>query len=162
MQFALKDATGCSTMDGMTISIDLPVNWRDIDGLGHMANTAYLDKGADARRDILAEHGLPVTEFFKRGIPPFMMRDEIEYRRESVWGQTVNVAWEIVAESDDHSHFTWQHDFTRDGKFLARVKCTGGWFDMATRSMSLPIPGFAEFSDRIRTPDCAVLPSLLK
>lgn len=145
----------------MTISIDLPVNWRDIDGLGHMANTAYLDKGADARRDIFTQHALPVTEFFARGISPFMMRDEIEYRRESVWGQTVSVSWQLVAESEDHTHFTWQHDFTRDGKFLARVRCTGGWFDLSTRSMSRPIDGVAEFSDKIRASDCATLPTLL-
>ena len=53
--------------------------WRTMDLNGHLANTAYLDLGADARMAFFAEHGLSPTEFKRLAIGPVVRKDELEY-----------------------------------------------------------------------------------
>lgn len=92
---------------------------------------------------------------------PFIMREEAEFRRESVWGDSVRVTAAISAASDDGSHWTWQHDFMRDDRLLARVRQTGGWLNMADRTMIAPPD---EVWSRFRTvfaADHEQLPSLI-
>lgn len=141
----------------------LTVGWRDIDGVGHMANTAYLDKAADVRATYMAEQDYPAHVMLRSGLGPIIMRDEVDYRRESVWCDQITVTWDVAGLSADGSHWIARHEFSRDGKFLARVQSTGGFLDLRTRTLATPPPEFeAIFASLARTDDFVELPSLIR
>lgn len=58
-------------------------SWADMDQHSDMANTAYLNKALDARMAFFTASGLPLGELMRRRIGGVMLKDELEYRRES-------------------------------------------------------------------------------
>lgn len=146
----------------MAYECELLVGWRDIDGVGHMANTAYLDKAADTRMLYFAEHGYSWNEFFADGFSPIVFKDEVEYRREARAMETVRFTAELAGWSEDHSHFRVRHDVYRGETFLARVQQTGGFLDLATRRLVPATERFVAVMESMAKPeDFEVLPSLV-
>lgn len=146
----------------MAYERELLVGWRDIDGVGHMANTAYLDKAADTRMLYFAEQGYSWNEFFADGFSPVIFKDEVEYRREARAMETVRFTAELAGWSADASQFTVRHNVYRGETFLARVQQTGGFIDLRTRRLVVATPRFAEVMETLERPeDFVVLPSLV-
>lgn len=113
--------------------------WGDMDFNGHMRNTAYLDKAADARLQFFAEHGFPMRELQRLGFGPVMQRDCIAYFREVHLLQVIAVSTELAGLSADGSRFVIRNRFQReDGALLACVDSTGGWLDLRERRLRAP------------------------
>jgi acyl-CoA thioester hydrolase len=116
----------------------LYVGWGDLDANGHMRNTAYLDKAADVRMYYFAEHGFPSREFARLAIGPVVRRDEIEYYRELRLLDPVTVTLQVEALSAEGARFVLRNEFWRDDRLVARVTTTGGWLDLAARTLVRP------------------------
>ena len=137
------------------------VRWGDMDSNAHMANTAYLDACVDVRLMYFHEHGFPMREFERLRLGPVVLRDELDYFRELRLLDPVRITLELSGISEDASRFRLRNEFFRqDGACAARVTSTGGWFDLATRKLTLPPPELAEALRRLhRSEDFQELPS---
>ena len=138
----------------------LQVRWSDIDFLGHMKNTAYLDAAVDVRFLYFESRGLTGRDFAALGVGPVVQRDEIEYFRELRFLDLYTVTHEIAGASEDFSRFKLHNEFFRpDGKLAARLTSTGGWLDLAGRKLIAPPPVIAAALDALaRTSDWTPLP----
>ena len=119
--------------------------WGDMDFNGHMRNTAYLDKSEDSRMMFFSENGFPMREFARLRLGPVVMKDEIEYFRETNLLENLTVTLAVAGLADDGSRFLLRNEFFRaDGKMAARVTSTGGWLDLAARKLVVPPPALQE------------------
>jgi acyl-CoA thioester hydrolase len=142
----------------------LVAGWGDMDFNAHMGNTAYLDKAVDVRMMFFAEHGFPVTEFARLRVGPVVMKDEVEYYRETQLLDELRVTLAIAGLADDGSRFRLRNEFFRaDGKPVAKLTSTGGWLDLAARKL-VPAPPamLATLELLTRTDDFEAMPSSVR
>jgi len=126
-------------MTAAPFSITTFAGWGDMDANAHMANFAYLNKCVDARMGFFKQHGFPVTEFAKRRIGPVLRRDELEYHREVGLHEPITVTLTLAGMADDGSRFRLVNEVLKeDGALAARVRCEGGWMDLAARRLIAP------------------------
>jgi acyl-CoA thioester hydrolase len=121
------------------------IRWSDCDANGHARNTAYSEYAVDVRMAYLAEHGFPYEKMVEAGVGPILTREEIEYRRELMLGETVAVDFELLGLTADRTRFRFVHRFTKaGGKPAARIVVDVVWMDMRTRRVAPPPPALAE------------------
>lgn len=114
--------------------------WGDIDFNSHMRNTAYLDKSADVRMMFFSENGFPMSEFKKLKMGPVIMKDEIDYFRETLFLSEFKITLSIAGMADDGSRLEFRNEFfhlggNSDGKMAARLNSTGGWISFENRQL---------------------------
>src|SRR5208283_4665741 len=108
----------------------------------HMANTAFLAKCVDVRLGFFSEHGFPMSELLRLKLGPVVQRDELEYRREVHLLEQVRVTLALAGLASDGSRWMMRNEFFRlDGKLSASVTSTGGWLDLAARTLTAPPVG---------------------
>lgn len=139
------------------------VGWGDVDPNGHMANTAYLDRAADARFLFFAEHGFSAPKFAAERVGPVIARDEIAYRKELRLAEEFTVDVRLLGLSRDGTRFRIENAFRNSaGELVATVRSDGVWFDLERRRPRRPPPeldavqrampraeSFAELPDRL-------------
>ena len=117
----------------------ITMGWGDMDFNAHTRNTAYLDKSADTRIMFFAENGFSTDEFRRMRIGPVVMKDEVEYFRETGLLDELDVALSLAGLSGDGSRYRLRNEFKRlDGTLCARVTSTGGWLNLAERKLMAP------------------------
>ncbi len=142
----------------------LLAGWADMDFNSHMANTAFLSKCGDVRMLFFSEHGFPMSEFVRLEMGPVVQKDEMEYFREVQLLEQVRVTLCAAGLASDGSRWLLRDEFFRtDGRLAARVTSTGGWLDLAARTLVAPP---AKLLDALgvlaRTDDFRTLPTSLK
>ena len=142
----------------------LVAGWGDMDFNAHMGNTAYLDKAVDVRMMFFAEHGFPVSEFTRLRVGPVVMKDEVEYYRETQLLDELRVTLAIAGLADDGSRFRLRNEFFRaDGKPVAKLTSTGGWLDLSARKLvPAPTTMLATLELLVRTDDFETMPSSVR
>lgn len=117
------------------------VGWGDLDGNGHMANRAFLDRAADTRVFLFAENGFPASRFASERIGPVILRDELVYRKELRLMDEYSVDLEFFGISFDGTRFDVGNTFrTASDEIAAIVRSQGLWFDLETRRPRIPPP----------------------
>jgi len=115
------------------------VGWSDVDGNGHMANTAFLDRAADTRFEFFAEHGFSAGRFIAEHVGPVIVRDEILYRKELRLLEEFTVDLEVLGLSSDGTRFELGNTFhDLAGELVASVASEGTWFDLDRRRPRAP------------------------
>jgi len=76
---------------------DLTVRSYEIDALGHVNHSIYLNWFEQARYDALAEGGLPHTELFERGWGVVVVRVEVDYHRPCFQGDGLTIVTLVEA-----------------------------------------------------------------
>jgi acyl-CoA thioester hydrolase len=126
-------------MTGKPFSMAAVAGWADMDDNAHMANFAYLNKCVDARMSFFKQQGFAVTDFAKRRIGPVLRRDELEYHREVGLLEPITVTLALAGMAVDGSRFRLLNEVLKEGGVLAaRVRCEGGWMDLAARKLIAP------------------------
>jgi acyl-CoA thioester hydrolase len=126
-------------MTGKPFSMAAVAGWADMDANAHMANFAYLNKCVDARMSFFKQQGFAVTDFARRRIGPVLRRDELEYHREVGLLEPVTVTLALAGMAVDGSRFRLLNEVLKEGGVLAaRVRCEGGWMDLAARKLIAP------------------------
>jgi acyl-CoA thioester hydrolase len=126
-------------MTGKPFSMAAVAGWADMDANAHMANFAYLNKCVDARMSFFKQQGFAVTDFAKRRIGPVLRRDELEYHREVGLLEPITVTLALAGMAVDGSRFRLLNEVLKEGGVLAaRVRCEGGWMDLAARKLIAP------------------------
>ncbi len=134
--------------------------WGDMDFNGHMGNTAYLDLAGDVRMMYFEENGFPMKRFEELHMGPVVMKDEIEYFREVMLLENIEVHHLIAGYSEDGSKFRIRNIFYRnDGKKAAIITSTGGWMDLKARKLIIPPSDlFNTIKNLVKTDDFMILP----
>ena len=116
------------------------VAWAQLDAVGHMANTAYLDVCVDVRFAWFESRGFSPADFFqKHRVGPVVRRDEVEYYRELRMLQRFTVNLMLAGASPDASRFRLRNEIRRaDGELAARITSHGGWLDLEARRLVVP------------------------
>jgi acyl-CoA thioester hydrolase len=152
------------TAEGAAFQARLEVRWDDVDGNRHVRNTAFSDFATHARFRLLAAHGFTQARLEELRFGPVMLREEIRYRREVMWGDELVVTVACAGLSDDGSHWLVHQDVVRaDGKAAAELTLEGGWLDLDSRRLIVPPDALAAVIQSLpHTPDYQTLPSLIR
>jgi acyl-CoA thioester hydrolase len=88
----------------------------------------------------------------------------LEYFREVNLLDNIRVTLMIAGLSDDGSRFCIQNEFyLPNGKLAARVRSTGGWMDLNTRKLTVPLPKMLQImKTTTKTEDFQEMASSLK
>lgn len=149
--------------DGI-FSCGFEVRWADLDGNRHVRNTAFSEYASHARFRLLAAHGFTVERLEALRFGPVMMREEIRYRREVLFGDTVRVNVMCAGLSADGSHWRVRQEVQRsDRKEAAILLIQGGWIDLDSRKAVAPPHALAAALQGLpQAADFEELPSLLR
>lgn len=140
------------------------VRWSDLDGNRHVRNTAFSEYASHTRFQLLAMHGFSPEKLESLRFGPVMLREEIRYRREVLFGDTLHVDVNCAALSSDGSHWRVCQEVHRsDGKSAAILTIQGGWIDLDSRKAAAPPGELSAVLQRLpRVNDFGELPSLLR
>ena len=148
----------------MAFEKSFEVTWAQLDPIGHMANTAYLDICVDVRFAWFESQGFSPADFQRHRVGPVVRRDEVDYYRELRMMQRFTVNLMLAGVSPDASRFRLRNEIRReDGELAARVTSLGGWLDLRARKLVAPPEGLAAAILALdRTDDFAPLESSVK
>ena len=117
---------------------DFEIRWSDVDGNGHMANSAYLNFMSHTRVGFLNEHGFSMKQLIEYGIGPVVFSEKIHYFKESFLGQTLTVTLAVAGLSDDGMFFKFEHNlYNQKGKHVSTCDILGAWMNLKTRSLTI-------------------------
>lgn len=150
--------------EGTAFECEFEVRWADLDGNRHVRNTAFSEYATHTRFRLLAAHGFDQAQLEELRFGPVMMREEIRYRREVLFGDALQVTVRCAGLSSDGSHWRVHQDVLRsDGKDAAILTIQGGWIHLDTRKLVIPPAELAAVLQSLpRTRDYEELPSLIR
>lgn len=138
------------------------VRWSDVDGNGHLRNTAFSEYSNDTRIGLLASFGYGWSKFQSLHLGPVLFREEVEYRREAAMGDEVLVDATLAGCAPDASRWSIRHRLWKaDGTEMAVVTVVGAWIDLEQRRITAPPRDLAEsFLAMARSEPFAELPAI--
>ena len=150
--------------DGEAFECHFEVRWADLDGNRHVRNTAFSEYATHTRFRLLPAHGFTQARLESLRFGPVMMREEIRYRREVLFGDALRVNVRCSALSLDSSHWRVHQDvFRSDAREAAILTIQGGWIDLDSRKPIVPPAELASVLQRLpRTRDFEELASLVR
>jgi acyl-CoA thioester hydrolase len=150
--------------DGEAFECQFEVRWADLDGNRHVRNTAFSEYATHTRFRLLAAHGFSQAKLEELRFGPVMMREEIRYRREVLFGDALRVNVRCAGLALDCSHWRVHQDvFRSDGREVAILTIQGGWIDLGSRRPIVPPADLGSVLQGLpRTRDFEALPSLLR
>jgi acyl-CoA thioester hydrolase len=150
--------------DGESFECRFEVRWSDLDGNRHVRNTAFSEYATHARFRLLGAHGFGQAQLEAQRFGPVMMREEIRYKREVLFGEGLVVTVRCAGLSPDVSQWRVHQDVLRaDGREAAVLTIQGGWMDLDTRKLIAPSAELASVLQSLpRTADYEDLPSLVR
>ena len=101
------------------------VEWRDLDLLEHVNNATYADFAEDAAAQALAALGWSPSQFKTEGLTVVNRRFQIQYQSPALWGETLNVAANLVELKPTGG--TWFIEVERPSDSTSIVKCVIEW-----------------------------------
>lgn len=150
--------------EGTSFECHFEVRWADLDGNRHVRNTAFSEYATHTRFRLLAAHGFDQARLEELRFGPVMMREEIRYRREVLFGDALIVNVRCAGLSSDTSHWRVHQDVLRsDGRGAVVLSIQGGWIHLDTRKLVSPPAELAAVLQSLpRTRDYEELPSLMR
>ncbi|ODU07558.1 MAG: thioesterase [Pseudonocardia sp. SCN 72-86] len=121
----------------------------EIDALGHVAHTVYLQYAEHARWECLAAAGLPATTLLTNGVMPVMLETTISYRSELRYDETVEIGCEFTWGEGKTARIVQPLVRASDGVVAAQVSSVAGLMDLARRRLvAEPRPRLRELAAR--------------
>ena len=116
---------------------DFEIRWSDVDGNGHLANSAYLNFMSHTRVGFLNDNGFSMKSLISHGIGPVVFSEHIHYFKESFLEEKLSVSLEVSGLSEDGMFFKFEHNFYNEkGQHLATCDIFGAWINLKTRSLT--------------------------
>lgn len=138
--------------------------WADVDANRHLRNTVFSELATHTRFRLLQAHGFGQAAFESHRFGPVMFSEEVRYRREVLFGETMTVNVLFAGLSPDGSHWRVRQEVARaDGKQAAVLTIDGAWIHLDTRKLVPPPPALLDILRRLpRTGDFEELRSVLR
>lgn len=112
--------------------------WADIDANFHVRHSVYYDLGSQQRVNVLAAHGLPMSDMQRGGFGPVLFREECRFFKEIKPEDVIELVPTLKGLSKDYRKFTIAHSFMRKGECCAVVQVDGAWFNSIERRVFVP------------------------
>jgi acyl-CoA thioester hydrolase len=130
---ALPPATG-------VVTLRRPVQWRDLDSVGHVNNAAYGDYIEDAARQAASLCGWPAIRMAAQGFDLATRQLRIEYRQPALPGDELVISTWLSELTQEGAVRHTTVTRAADGELLAQGYARWGCVDMKTRAaMAMPI-----------------------
>jgi acyl-CoA thioester hydrolase len=134
------------------------VRLADIDQNGHLHNTGYFDYAAHARFMFFQERGVDARWLARENIGIMLLSEQIEYRRETFFGQSLTVTFQLTGMTADMSRWRVFHTFLHeDGTVAATLSSYGAWVDTKRRKIVAPPQEAASLLEEIRSAECELI-----
>jgi acyl-CoA thioester hydrolase len=114
---------------------ELTVRAYEIDALGHVAHTAYLQYAEHARWEFLRAAGLTAQTLLGAGVMPIMLETTISYRRELRYDDRVDVGCEFEWGEGKTARVVQPLHRVEDGTLAAEVRSVCGLLDLSRRKL---------------------------
>jgi len=115
------------------------VRWSDLDANYHLRHSVYYDWAAYLRLTFLNEHGLTPTVLHQYHFGPILFREECIFKREVLFGDTVEVNLKLTRSRKDFSRLSIIHEIWKNGDTLsATVTVDVAWIDTKLRKLAVP------------------------
>ncbi|MCE0764857.1 acyl-CoA thioesterase [Pseudonocardia kujensis] len=114
---------------------ELTVRGYEIDALGHVRHTVYLDYAEHARWECLRAAGLSAQTLLTNGVMPIMLETTIAYRRELRYDDRITVGCEFEWGTGKTARITQPLTRLGDGTVAAEVTSVSGLLDLAARKL---------------------------
>ena len=114
--------------------VNITVRGYELDSLGHLNQSVYLQYAEHARWEILRAAGLSQETLLKSGIAPVALEATVRYRRELKAGDEVTVSC-AFGWGDGRTFTVHQEIRKTDGTLAAEVDGLGGLIDLKTRKL---------------------------
>lgn len=124
------DQTGLQRVHTTTLS----VRGYEVDALGHVAGTVYMQYAEHARWECLAAAGLPVATLLGAGVMPVILEITLNYRTELRFGDDVEIGVQFHWGERKTARIT-QRVTRGDGAVAADVSVLCGLLDLSTRKL---------------------------
>lgn len=112
------------------------VRWADLDANRHLRNTIYSELATHTRFRMLEARGFSQQRFEALRFGPVMFREEIRYRREARFGDTLRVSVAVAGLAPDGSQWKVHQEVLRpDGKQAAVLTIEGAWIHLDSRRL---------------------------
>jgi acyl-CoA thioester hydrolase len=140
------------------------IRWADLDANRHVRNTIFSEFATHTRFRMLEAHGFSQGDFERLRFGPVMFREDIRYRRELVFGESVSVNVAVGGLSEDCSQWRVRQEVLRaDDKQAAILTIDGAWIHLDSRKLIAPPVELRELLERLpRTGEFEVLRSVLR
>ncbi len=126
------------------------VEWRDVDGVGHVNNAVYLSYIEDAGIQVSAAHGWPIRRMAEAGFAIIPRQHRIEYLQPTLMDDQLEIQTWVSGgrRSTATRHYLIRR--ANDGALLARVNTLYVWVSTATfRPIRIPADFWVDFGPNI-------------
>ncbi len=123
------------------VTLRRPVQWRDLDSVGHVNNAAYGDFVEDAARQAASQCGWPASRMAAEGFDLATQRLRIEYRQQARPGDEMIIATWISELAPDGALRHTTVTRAADGELLAQAVAHWRCVDVRTRA-ALAMPEY--------------------
>ncbi|WP_377320061.1 acyl-CoA thioesterase [Pimelobacter simplex] len=120
--------------DQQPYEAQISVRWSDIDALGHLANSKYLEYASHVRFQFLRSRGVDETA----GCGAVVLSETIAYRKEIRPGSTVTITLHLGAARRDGSRYELRQEIRNDHQVAATLTATGAWLALEERRLVVP------------------------
>lgn len=110
------------------------VRWGDIDALGHLSNSKYLEYASHVRFQYLVSRGVDETI----GCGAVVLTETIAYRREVRPGSTVSITLHLAAARRDGSRYELRQEIRDGDQVSATLTASGAWLELQERRLVIP------------------------
>ena len=115
---------------------EFEVRWSDVDANRHMANSAFINFGANTRMYFLKQMGFDHRFMAKNQVGPVVFYEHMWYFKEVMPGEKLRISFEVKGFSRDGMFFEFHHNFYNEaGQHVAHCELMGGWFSLMTRKL---------------------------
>lgn len=126
------------------------VEWRDLDGAGHVNNAMYMAYFEECGVRVAAAHGWPMARMFEAGFGIVARRYRIEYQQPALFGDELELATWIAEVKRSSAVRYYAMNRASDGALVARAHVTWVWIDLKTgRPIRVPADFMADFASNI-------------
>ena len=120
-------------------SKQVEVRWSDLDPNFHLRHSVYYDWGAYVRLCFLNDHELTSAVLQQLHFGPILFREECIFKREIVFGDSIEVNLQLLKSRKDMSRWSMQHEIWKNGNTLSAVIIVdGAWMDTRSRKLAVP------------------------
>ena len=120
------------------VSERITFRWADIDANFHVRHSVYYDLGSQQRINVLAAHGLTMSDMQKGGFGPVIFREECRFLKEIKPEDAIDLVPAVKGLSKDYRKFIFTHHFMRGDACCAIVQVEGAWFNSIERRILVP------------------------
>jgi acyl-CoA thioester hydrolase len=126
------------------------VEWRDIDGVGHVNNAVYLSYIEDTGVQVSSAHGWPMSRMADSRFAILPRQHRIEYLQPARLGDQLEISTWVSSGRRSTATRHYLIHRANDGILLARVNTLYVWIDMDTfRPIRIPADFWADFAPNI-------------